>query len=52
MKPIYITLIALALLPFAKFFLLYIARICLIAVKKYMPNCWLKRQLLKGYGLP
>jgi hypothetical protein len=51
MKPIYITLIALALVPIAKFLLLYLARVGLIAVKRWMPQCKLKTLLLKGYGL-
>jgi len=52
MKPLYITLIALCLMPFAKFFLFYIARVCLVAVNKWMPKSKLKSLLLKGYGLP
>jgi hypothetical protein len=43
----YTTLIAIALIPFAQFFLMYIARIGYIAMQKWMPECKLKAILLK-----
>lgn len=42
----YATFIGIALAPFAAFALQYAARIGLIAVQKYMPDCWLKKLLI------
>lgn len=43
----YTTFIAIALIPFAQFFLMYIARIGFIAFNKYVPDCKIKTILLK-----